>query len=67
MPRFEVWPLISGEGFVIVDRQYRVPMIGPYPSGAKGRRRAESRAAQFEADPSIAERVADGEVVAERA
>lgn len=47
-PRFVVDALINGEGFVIVDRWWKEPMIGPYSK----RQRAETRAAEFEADPS---------------
>lgn len=50
--RFEVRALINGEGLVIVDTKWEFPMIGPYPRTATGRRRADQRAAEFEADPS---------------
>jgi hypothetical protein len=51
-PRFEVRALLSGEGYVIVDTTWKVPMIGPYPMSGAGRKRAVARAAEFEADPS---------------
>lgn len=46
--RFVVEALINGEGFVVVDRTWREPMIGPYAR----RERAQARADVFEADPS---------------
>lgn len=50
--RFVVDRLINGEGYVIVDRTWREPMIGPYPLTRAGRRTAERRAADFNEDPS---------------
>jgi hypothetical protein len=50
--RFEVRPLINGEGYVIVDTHWKFPMIGPYQKSAAGRRKAMERAEVFEADPS---------------
>lgn len=50
--RFEVRALTNGGGYVIVDTAWEHPMIGPYPLNKKGRERAMTRAAVFEADPS---------------
>lgn len=53
-PRFVVDSLISGEGYVVVDRWWIERMIGPYANSKNGRETAESRCAAFNADYGLA-------------